>query len=1110
MIIDATGNIGQEPEIIFGQFWQITTEKISIHHDGLISFIADGGFFWVDENNEPRLMRQKSNIIKESNINEIVAYVFAFINCIEPDYIGHGNHVKDLRNVFVRGIVNYINLPKLRLLPTRVLKFHRDAKRSCFFYFKNCVVEVTEESVTMPKYEELDGWVWKKQIKPHNFTFLTFDAKPGQYETFTYRLCNQDKVRHMSLMTIIGYMLHRYFIPSINLIPCLLEETIVSSEDIASGGSGKGILFQGFKYIRNLVVIDGKKFNPKDQFAYQLVEKDTEIIIYDDLARNVSFEAFFSILSNGLPVNKKGRQEYVIPLEQGLKHLITSNYIIKSVPGFSTDRRKIEFEAGTYYGKDKTVAEDFNCQFYTEWSEDEYNKMFNFFVRCVQLYMREGLVKPPPVNTELRKMIGIVTQDLKDFLDDKFASHPKKITKQSLYMEFLKVNPGQRDFFRSQNRFTNKVRVYLDYANIKCHETPAATKKTMEFTYPDIPSGEGDEITKDISPPLTTGVVCQNTLEKKYVLIDTVEKRSQLVAHLAQQKSFCFDLETTGLDPVQNEIVSIGFSYKANEAYFVPIPENKQEAMSILGEFSCVLENDAIEKVGSNLKFDIKFLALNDVTVKGQLMDTCVAHYLSDSEDKQHGLKYLSGVYLGVEQTKFDELFEGKEDYSQIRLVPQEKLLYYACQDVDYNFQLKPFLEKELQEKDLANLYYTIEAPLIYALSEMELNGVKIDKELLLSIKLELEEENKALLDQLMTTAGDAFNPNSPIQLEELLVNKLGIEHPGDTTKTGNMSFSTDVLEKMNNIHPIVSSIIKYKQNNTLVANTITPILNTMNAVTNMIHPDYNNARVVSGRLSCKNPNVQGIPKSKKEDPIQIRRIFIPRAPGRKILAFDYSQMQMRIICHFSLDKNLIEVFNLGSDIHTATASKMFKVPVEQVSKENRNAAKAVNFGIVFGLTSFGLAKKLNISEDEAATFIDDYMDTFPGVRDWIEQTKEATKESEYTVTIEGRRRYLRNLYSDDRSESNRDDNNCINAPVQGSEADITKKAINSIYRKLKELKLDTKMILAIHDELVFDAPENEIDTIIALVQHEMENAVKLIVPLTVEYNVGNNWQEAK
>ncbi|MGP8217460.1 MAG: hypothetical protein ACLQQ4_17970 [Bacteroidia bacterium] len=488
-----------EGEVVFGPFWQVAPDnEISIYHEGLNRFLAERGFFYLKADGAKRLCRMEGKLVEECDIADVTRCVYDFINSASvPEILAYTAKKKDLVNKFVRGIDNYINYPKLRLLPIKELKFHCDNKEESFFYFKNGVVRVTKDGISTGNYTGLNDYLWKRKIKPHSFTLLDSNAAAGEFETFCYRVCNKDEKRFESLKTIVGYLLHRYWHASNPVIPCFLDETSLGT-DQAMGGTGKTLICQALQYARNLVDVDGKSFDPHGSFAFQRVNMDSEILFVDDLDRKTSFESWFSIASTGIDVNQKNKPAFRIPKEKMFKIVITSNFPIRSIPGRSTERRKVEFECSSYYGEVKP-SDEFGHEFFTDWGDDQFNSMFNFLARCVQAYLDKGIIRYKSENYELRQLDSYINKDVMQFLNEKFFSRATdKFIKKDLYHEFLQNYPGQRQYHPSSNGFIMKVHMYLDHFKVQYTEIPANKKTVIEILdWGNLPDADGDAVATD-------------------------------------------------------------------------------------------------------------------------------------------------------------------------------------------------------------------------------------------------------------------------------------------------------------------------------------------------------------------------------------------------------------------------------------------------------------------------------------------------------------------------------------------------------------------------------------------------------------------------------------
>lgn len=599
----------------------------------------------------------------------------------------------------------------------------------------------------------------------------------------------------------------------------------------------------------------------------------------------------------------------------------------------------------------------------------------------------------------------------------------------------------------------------------------------------------------------------QKTIENSkhnYQFCDTSEKITQLISDLSAQKSFCFDSETTGLNPFEAEIVGLSFAYKAGEAFYVPFSEDRKEAQNLANQFKAIFENENIEKVGQNLKYDINVLSTYGVDVKGKLFDTMIAHYLIQP-DMRHNMDLLAEAYLGYKPVSIETLIgkKGKKQLS-MRDVPQEKIVDYACEDADITLQLKNEFEPKMNET-LKKLMDEIETPLIPVLSAMEKEGIKLDVSALKSFSEELEELITCLTQQIIEMAGEEFNIDSPKQLGVVLFENMQIVEKPKKTKTGQYSTSEDVLSKLANKHEIIPLILEYRSLKKLKSTYVDALPELVNENDGKIHTSYMQTVAATGRLSSNNPNLQNIP-IRTEKGREIRKAFIPRSDDYTLLAADYSQIELRIIAALSEDENMQEAFVKGEDIHTATASKVFGVEKGDVDREMRSKAKAVNFGIIYGQSAFGLSQNLNISRGEAKEIIDTYFEKYPKLKAYMDNNVVFAKEKGYVETIMQRRRILKDINSNNAIVRGHAERNAVNAPIQGSAADIIKIAMINIHNEFEKQQFKSKMLLQVHDELVFDVYKPELKQIKAVVKDKMENAVKLAVPLDVEMNAAENW----
>ena len=605
----------------------------------------------------------------------------------------------------------------------------------------------------------------------------------------------------------------------------------------------------------------------------------------------------------------------------------------------------------------------------------------------------------------------------------------------------------------------------------------------------------------------TTGLKSLQNIPHKYILIDTKVKRSNLISQLFVQKSVCFDTETTGLDMFTSDLVGLSFCFVEGEAYYVTLPENKAEAKEVLHEFKAFFDNDRIEKIGQNIKFDLLMLLQYGIELKGKLFDTMIAHYLIQPE-LRHGMDYLAEIYLNYRTIHFEDLVGSKgKNQADIRTVDIKKLCDYAAEDADVTFRLKQILEKELKENALENLFYEIEMPLMQVLATMEHTGVRIDSEALRQSSVILTDEMLKLEKEIHEIAGYEFNVSSPMQVGEILFDRLKLDDKAKKTKTGQYSTSEDILEKLQSKHPIIGKILDYRGLKKLLSTYIDALPQLISPVTGKVHTSYNQTVAATGRLSSTNPNLQNIPIRDAQGK-EIRKAFIPDADSLFFSA-DYSQIELRIMAHLSSDANMLEAFNSGHDIHTATAAKIYKIPLEEVTSDMRRKAKTANFGIIYGISVFGLSDRLSIPRAEAKELIDGYFVTYPEVKKYMDASIQRAKEMGYVETLLGRKRFLPDINSQNSIVRGFAERNAINAPIQGTAADIIKIAMVRIQKRLEQENLQAKMTMQVHDELNFTVPKKELEALQKAVIEEMENAIKLQVPLIADCGVGANWLEA-
>jgi DNA polymerase I len=598
------------------------------------------------------------------------------------------------------------------------------------------------------------------------------------------------------------------------------------------------------------------------------------------------------------------------------------------------------------------------------------------------------------------------------------------------------------------------------------------------------------------------------TEKPSYHLITQADERKELLELLLKQEQVCFDTETTDLDALHADLVGMSFSYKAREAFYVAVPDNFEDAKKIVDEFLPFFESNKVEKIAHNIKYDLKVLHRYGVRVAEPTFDTMVAHYLINPESKQ-SMDFLAEFYLKYKPISIETLI-GKKGKGQgnMRDLKPEEVSDYACEDADITFQLKQIFEPEIQKEHLKELFYNMEMPLVHVLKDMEQEGIAINVENLKEYSKDLEKTLHNLEIAIKSEAGFDFNVDSPKQLGEVLFDHLKIDPKAKKTKTGQYATGEDILQKLSNAHAIIPMILEYRQLRKLKSTYVDPLPTMTDRLDGRIHTNFMQTVTATGRLSSNNPNLQNIP-IKTEKGREIRKAFIPRDKDHVLLAADYSQIELRIIAALSGDETMIHAFHNKFDIHTATASKVFHVPMEEVTREQRGAAKAVNFGIIYGQSAFGLSQSLNISRTEAKSIIDSYFEQFSALKTYMDKVLLDARDKGYVETIMKRRRYLPDINSGNAVVRGFAERNAVNAPIQGSAADIIKMAMIKLHHTLKDHKLKSKMILQVHDELVFDVPHEEVDVMKALVQECMEHAVEIGVPIDVQVEVGQNWLDA-
>jgi DNA polymerase-1 len=597
-------------------------------------------------------------------------------------------------------------------------------------------------------------------------------------------------------------------------------------------------------------------------------------------------------------------------------------------------------------------------------------------------------------------------------------------------------------------------------------------------------------------------------VETNYQFINNAEKRKALIDQLLKQPSVCFDTETSSLEARNADLVGIAFSFKKGAAFYVPFPAEFEATKKQLAEFEAFFTSEKIEKVAHNLKYDEQVINRYGFKVEGPVFDTMIAHYLL-SPDGKHSMDVLSEYYLKYKPVSIESLI-GKKGKNQksMRDIPQEEIIDYACEDADITWQLKELFEPEIQKDHLKKLFYEIEMPLVHVLKSMEQEGINLDIESLKKFSEELGKSLNEIEEKVIELAGETFNLDSPKQLGVILFEKLEISKKAKKTKSGQYSTSEDTLQKHVNDHEIVPLILDYRSLRKLKNTYVDPLPALVDENDGRLHTHYMQTVAATGRLSSTNPNLQNIPIRTPKGR-EIRKAFVPKNEDYELLAADYSQIELRIIAALSGDENMIAAFKDGHDIHSATAAKVYGVAIDEVSRKQRSNAKAVNFGIIYGQSAFGLAQNLGISRKEAKSIIDSYFDQYPTIKKYMEQVKADAKEKGYVETIMKRRRYLPDITSNNAIVRGYAERNAINAPIQGSAADIIKIAMIAVYAKIKAEGLTSRMLLQVHDELVFDVVKSEKEQVAKIVKECMENAVQLEVPLDIEMEFAGNWLDA-
>ena len=680
----------------------------------------------------------------------------------------------------------------------------------------------------------------------------------------------------------------------------------------------------------------------------------------------------------------------------------------------------------------------------------------------------------------------------------KFLATIKTDVPVELDMETLKRRePDEKELRRifEQLEFRTLIERVLNGEKKSAPATPAQPDLFGFFT------DNGTEETKN------SNLTRLDDLHYDYQLVDNEEKMRDLFQKLITTQVLSLDTETTGTDPISAELVGMSFSFEENQAFYVPVPPDGEEAQKIVNIFKPVFENEKIVKVGQNIKYDLLVLENYGVTLKGKMFDTMIAHYVLQPE-LRHGMDYLAEIYLKYDTIKIEELIGPKgKNQKNMRDLPPNEVYKYACEDADVTLKLKNVLEGELAENGVKDLFEEIEMPLVPVLAYMERNGVRIDTEALKETSRHFTARMNQIEEEVHQLAGTNFNIASPKQVGEILFDKLKIVEKAKKTKSGQYVTSEEVLESLKGKHEIVSKILEHRGLKKLLGTYIDALPQLINPKTGRIHTSFNQTVTATGRLSSSNPNLQNIPV-RNEDGKEIRKAFIPD-DGCEFFSADYSQIELRIMAHLSEDPHMIEAFNEEQDIHAATAAKIYKEPLEGVTREQRSKAKTANFGIIYGISVFGLAERLNVDRKEAKALIDGYFETYPHVREYMDKSIRSAREKGYIETIFKRKRYLPDINSHNAVVRGYAERNAINAPIQGSAADIIKVAMVRIYQRFMKEGIQSKMILQVHDELNFSVLPEEKEKVKQIVISEMESAYKMKVPLRADCGWGKNWLEA-
>ena len=706
---------------------------------------------------------------------------------------------------------------------------------------------------------------------------------------------------------------------------------------------------------------------------------------------------------------------------------------------------------------------------------------------------------------EANKELGIISKKLATIITDV----PVKFNAKDYELKTPNIEASigifeELEFRRIQENFK---KIFVLKKEIGVTENIEKSKESLTKTSPEQfdlfnpPPGQGKSFNENSKENL-------KTVSHNYQFINSPMGRSLLLKKILSQKSVCFDTETTSLDSLQAELVGIAFSWDNHKGYYLSIPKDQHQSQKVIQEFRPFFENKEIEKIGHNLKYDLKVLLKNQIMVEGPLFDTMIAHYLINP-DMRHNMNILAETYLNYKPQSITELI-GKKGKNQIsmREVDLVKQTEYSVEDADITFQLKDHFQRELSDANTMSLYNKVELPLVQVLASMESEGINLDTQFLKQLSKTLFSDIKILEKSIFEEAGENFNLASPKQLGVILFDKLKLVEKPKKTKTGQYSTAEDILSFLAKTHPIVAKIMEWRSLQKLQTTYVLSLPEEINPDTGRIHTTYNQAVASTGRLSSNKPNLQNIPIRTLKGQ-EIRKAFIPKNNNHLLMAADYSQIELRIIAALSKDPSMIKAFQNNEDIHAATAAKVFEVPLTKVSREQRGNAKTINFGIIYGVSAFGLSQQTNLNRTESKELIDTYYKTYPKLKEYISKQVDFAREHGYVETVLGRRRYLKDINSQNSIVRGAAERNAINAPIQGSAADIIKLAMIKIHQKINEENWQSKMLLQVHDELVFDVLKSEKNDFEKMVKNCMECAFDIGLPLVVDIGFGENWLEA-